>query len=267
MPSAEWMVDPDYLIPAEHLLSVSITAAEGRSVSSQQLPGSAGSLSVGWLGCLLDATGGRPLAFALPDGTRCTTVGMRVDVVGRLPLAGELVHGRGELLHMGPDFAVSRATVTAGDGVEIATAVLRFLLAPDVATIRVPEAALVPAKSWGSLPDLGAGLGVQRSSVSAERAELFVVPTPAFGNPYAIVHGGMHFALADLAMSAAVGAEYTLLDVALGFHRPIPIDGSPVRVVATVRQRGKRVVVAESVLVGHDGVELTTVRGTFGRVG
>jgi uncharacterized protein (TIGR00369 family) len=86
-----------------------------------------------------------------------------------------------------------------------------------------------------------------------------------------VVHGGLHTALVDAAMTAALGgiagaADMTLLSLDLTFHRPIPVGEWPVSVSASVLQHGRRSASVEACIGAPTGKALTTARGTFGRL-
>jgi uncharacterized protein (TIGR00369 family) len=115
-------------------------------------------------------------------------------------------------------------------------------------------------------------LGMSVESAADGRATLTFTPGERHANPFPVVHGGLHTALVDAAMTAALaglagGAEMTLLSLDLTYHRPIPVGDGPVTVTAAVLHRGRRSALAEAGVVAPNGKALTTARGTFGLLG
>jgi acyl-coenzyme A thioesterase PaaI-like protein len=87
-----------------------------------------------------------------------------------------------------------------------------------------------------------------------------------------MVHGGLHACLADGIMTAgartlrtgeALGHDPALLGLTVTYHRPIPIDGTPITKRGEVRRRAGRVIHAEAEVDSAAGKVLSTGRGIF----
>jgi uncharacterized protein (TIGR00369 family) len=276
------MTRVDHQMPAEELMGVRVVDAAPGTASGVQAAGDTVTLSLGWFGVLADAMGGRPVAFSLPPGHGLSTVSMHLDLVrppadaDRYALAGE-----GRLLELGRSWGLSALTITGARSRVLAVGTVRFLVYPMAdASEHFPANGSTTHTSGGTASEVGdasrpaAGdlitlLGMTVESAIDGQATLTLTPAAGHANPFPIVHGGLHTALIDAAITAALaslpgGPEMTLLSLDLTYHRPIPVDGVPVSVTATVLHRGRSSVLAEATISGPNGKALTTARGTFG---
>jgi uncharacterized protein (TIGR00369 family) len=116
------------------------------------------------------------------------------------------------------------------------------------------------------VPPMAATLGFELASFEEGRIEIVCTPDEFQYNPYGTVHGGLAAALLDTATGCAVhsrlpvGTGYATLSLSVDFLRPITIETGTVRCTGTVVSMGRRVAVAEGLLV--DGSERMLARGS-----
>lgn len=278
-PVTDWMAIPGYRAPAEHLLGVSVPEADTEHARVIQT-GVPRAFSLGWLGVLVDTAGGRWLPHRLGPGMRCPTVTMHLELV-RPHVAGRdsVLVADGRPLSHGDGWALGEIVVMGAGLLPLAVGNTRFVLAEsDPSAPDPPQLSGVVTGESGRADDLMTLLGVPEVEATGGRASLVFRPATVHTNPYGIVHGGLHVALVDLAMSSAIdtvidtamhdstpdGAGMELLGVDVAFHRPIPVD-DPVSVTATVMHRGRTAALAEATVYAGNGKPLTTARGNFGR--
>jgi uncharacterized protein (TIGR00369 family) len=264
----EWKTQVGFQMPAEELMGVRMLDAAPGSASGAQAGPDIPELTLGCVGVLADATGGRPVAFSLPPGQSISTVSMHLDLLHPLgPPAPDGLSSTGRLLQMSATWALSEFTITGAGGDALVVGNTRFVIYPEGA--EVPAAHRATGEPQPPATDLLDLLDMNLVRAADGAAEATFTPLLRHANPYWITHGGLHTALVDAVMSAAVASVspgMTLLTLDLSYHRPIPVDGVPVSVTASVAHRGRRVVLAEAVVAGPDGKSMTTARGTFGLV-
>src|SRR5581483_8186854 len=218
------MTSVDLQMPAEKLMGVRVVdAAPGSASGVQTFPGIA-TPSLGWFGVLADALGGRPVAFSLPGEVSLSTVSMHLDLV-RPPTAadGSVLAGEGRMIELGRSWGLSGLTVTGAGSRKLVVGTVRFLVYPMAASSggspanRTGEAAPDAVADDGSLLAL---LGMRVEDAGGGRARLRFTPGRHHANPFPVVHGGLHTALVDVAMAAALdgiagGSAMTLLSLDL----------------------------------------------------
>jgi uncharacterized protein (TIGR00369 family) len=264
-------------MPAEELMGVRVLDAGPGFASGVQAVTNSAALTLGWFGVLADTMGGRPVAFSLPPRHGLSTVSMHLDLV-RTPAAADLpeMAGAGRMLELGRSWGLCGLTVTGAGSRVLVVGSVRFLVYPMAsAAEHFPSDGAAAVSAPGPVVRNGNLLTILELSVESAgdgRARLTFTPGPRHTNPFPIVHGGLHTALVDAAMTTAMagvdgGAEMTLLSLDLTYHRPIPVGGSSVIVTAAVLNHGRRSALAEAGIVAPDGKALTTARGTFGLLG
>lgn len=177
------------------------------------------------------------------------------------------------------------------EGALLALGTGRFMIVdvPRQQRSAVPAAELdrsVIPPSW----DAALGLGDPVSQVGEHTQDSVstrsAAPNAATDNAASMVHGGVQVRALELAMHSTLGLksgpglksaagggsaldagrpypESVLSDVAVVFHRPVPIGDTGVQARSTVRRRGRRVAVAEASFVGSDHKLLCTAEGIF----
>lgn len=113
-------------------------------------------------------------------------------------------------------------------------------------------------------PPIASTLGFRLVEVGKGLAVFAVEPTEYLYNPIGSVHGGVYATLLDSAAGCAVhttlaeGVNYTSLDLAVKFLRPMSPDGGEVRAIGTVTHSGRRTALAEAKMVDAKGRLLAT---------
>ncbi|MGW8955973.1 PaaI family thioesterase [Streptomyces sp. NPDC055709] len=108
-------------------------------------------------------------------------------------------------------------------------------------------------------PPISATLGYALEKTDYGRVVYSLVPGPEHYNPYGSVHGGVYATLLDAAAGGAVqstlkeGYEYTTLDLAVKFLRPMTLETGKVQAVGTVIHRGRRTALAQAELQDEAG--------------
>ncbi len=262
----DWIARPDRPMPAEELMGVRVVHAEPGTVEGTQTALDPDTVSLGWFGVLADTMSGRGVACALPPGMSLSTVTMHQELVA-LPSVDDCaaVTASGRVVSMDEGWALGRFTVRGAGDRPLVVGTARFMLHPEARdTVAGPA---YPVSLDYRHRDLAFRLGLEVEHVGDGRAELSWTPRPRHANPYPIVHGGLHAALADAALSRAVGDPgLTLLTLDLSFHRPIPIDGAAVTVEGRTLHGGRRTALAEGAVRAASGKPLTSARGSFGRL-
>jgi uncharacterized protein (TIGR00369 family) len=268
-PVTDWLSEPGLPMPAERLMGVRVLeAVAGRASGSQDFL-DPGTVSLGWFGVLADTMSGRPVACSMAPGQSLSTVSMHLDLV-RAPTPADCagVAGAGRLIELSRSWALSEVTVTGAGSRRLVLGSVRFMVH---ASQHSPELPLTNgAGHLDRSPDLRTRLGLQVEHAADGRAGLSFMPTEQHTNPYPMVHGGLHAALVDAALTAAVGSTpsgdaLSLLTLDLNYHRPIRVGPDRVRIEALVLQQGRRTAVAEATVRNAEGKALTSARGGFGR--
>jgi uncharacterized protein (TIGR00369 family) len=116
------------------------------------------------------------------------------------------------------------------------------------------------------VPPMAATLGFELASFEDGRVEIVCTPDEFQYNPYGTIHGGLAATLLDTATGCAVhtrlpaGTGYATLSLSVDFLRPITTETGTVRCTGSVVSMGKRVAVAEGILV--DSSERMLARGS-----
>src|SRR3954469_19736184 len=114
---------------------------------------------------------------------------------------------------------------------------------------------------------LGALLGIEIVRAEADGAEASLQADDRHLNPHGTVHGGAIATLVDSAMGAAVAREDTgdaapvTIEMKVTYLEPAP--PGLLRATATVRRRGKRIIIAEVDVTAEDGEAVAHGIGTF----
>jgi uncharacterized protein (TIGR00369 family) len=225
-------------------------------------------LSIGWLGVLADEAAGRPLILNIPPGTHCPSQSLHFDLVQpSADMSDRLLTARGTIVRVGDNVSLTRFVIEGAAGTPLVVGTMRNALLPngfDPATMLTPEAE--PVGAAGDRSNLQSLLGTVLREQGAGHVRLEWTPRPQFGNPVGSVHGGVHVALADVALTAAVTTErpnWVLLGLDVSYHRPILLNGGRVSIEAAALHGGRKSVVAEATVRAHSGKALTTARATF----
>jgi uncharacterized protein (TIGR00369 family) len=270
----------DVRSPACGLFGVHELRCDGTGSTFVQRGVPVGLWSLGWLGVVADEAAGRPLIRYIPQGTLCPNISLHLDLVQ--PPAGtdgSKFTARGKVARVGDRVTLTEFVIDGETGTPLVVGSMRNVRLPTayVPTADVPTALLSdgadpdPSATAAGLPDLGSLLGaeVEMRDV-AGRAVLSWAPETIHANPVGSVHGGVHVALADVALSAAVTGkvdqgDWTMIGVDMAYHRSIRLDGGPVSVTAAVLHAGRTSAVAECAIREADSRLLTTARATFVR--
>jgi uncharacterized protein (TIGR00369 family) len=131
---------------------------------------------------------------------------------------------------------------------------------------RLPGLEMLEAVRDGQLPapPIAATLGFELDLVEEGRAVFSMEPAEHHYNPLGSVHGGVFATLLDSAAGCAVhstlpaGVGYTSIDLNVKFVRGITADTGRVTCEGRVRNRGRRLALAEAALVDDRGRLLAT---------
>lgn len=223
--------------------------------------------SLGWLGTLADVVTGRAIMALTPGNVYCQTVSLRLDVGDRPPVLGERLIATGEVIGATESFALCQARIQGEDGRTVALGTARFALTEvdggDGREVGAPRSGSVATSD-----DLRHLLQMEVLESEPGRVAFGASPSEGLGNQNGVVHGGVHTGYADVLLTQAVASASSadspcLLDLTLTYHRPIPIDGTSLRMEAAVDRLGRRVAVASGTILSPAGTVLTSVSGTF----
>lgn len=115
-------------------------------------------------------------------------------------------------------------------------------------------------------PPYPALLGMRVTAVGDGTATFEMPVTQSLYNPNGVTHGGALSSLLDSAMGLAVistlgpGENFTTVDLAVNFIRPVTTESGTLRSIGTVVHRGRQTVVAEATCT--DGAGQLVARGT-----
>lgn len=263
---------PDTLVlsarhPADELSSCRLHSRSPEGATSLMiLPGDMRP-SLGHLGMLADISTAQAVAVGLQPGSGIRTLGLQLHLAQNLK-PGELIHGSGEQLSFDDISGLSRSTMTADNGMASAIATGRFIVvqeqyaAPGSSTLE-PLSTVPTPSCWDD------AYGIQEREVSDGRALLTAVPDNIVRNHGPMMHGGMQVRALELAMSAAAGPPagppgFTLTDINITFHRPVPVDGdTPIFMRGEVQRRGRRTVIVTATLETPEGRLLSSSEGVY----
>lgn len=284
--------------PAEELTGCRLQAGDAASpIVHMPLPHEAAP-SLSHLAVAVDIAAGQAAARCLPGPhTALRTLALNLQL-GAALTPGTWVAAHGHVrAHQGQSILTS-CEVFDADGALLGLGTGRFMIvdvprqpAPTVAPAQL-DASVIPP-SWDAA--LGLGVPVLREAAGTQGSVTTqsAAPSPATDNAASMVHGGVQIRALELAMRSALSsnraaspnaaqgpdpapgvdgassvrglAQGTVLsDVAVVFHRPVPIGSDAgVEARSSVRRRGRRVAVAEASLVGPDHKLLCTAEGIF----
>lgn len=125
------------------------------------------------------------------------------------------------------------------------------------------DVSAVPA-SWDAALGLGADVTDSLDGLQVRTA----APQASTDNGASMVHGGVQMRALELAMRSALGIGPTgqpmLSDVAMVFHRPVPLGAETgIELHSGVRRQGRRAAVAHAGYVGPGQRLLSTAEGIF----
>ncbi|WP_166462623.1 PaaI family thioesterase [Amycolatopsis acidicola] len=251
------------LSPAESLFGIRVTGgAPGRITGSCDLPGpevTAAATPLGYVGALLDLSAGRSVRTTLDPGYGCRTASLRIDAAGEFPGPGQTVEARAETLETYNGTVLAGARLSTTDGRVIARCTGRFAV--------VAEQPQNPGTPVTSPETVLAGLLGQVAGAGDPR-EIRLELTPEVANQYGIMHGGVQAFLSGAVLrnliTAEGGADLTVLDLTVRYHRPVVVAGPPIALSSVVERRGRRLAVAGTTVVDAAGKPLFTARATFG---
>jgi uncharacterized protein (TIGR00369 family) len=110
-------------------------------------------------------------------------------------------------------------------------------------------------------------LDIDVIGTEADTAEVELVADERHLNPHGTVHGGAIATLVDTAMGAAVRREDTDDDAPVTIEMKVTYleSAAPgrLRASASVRRRGKRIIIAEADVTAEDGTAVAHGIGTF----
>ncbi len=194
--------------------------------------------AAGALGVLLDDLLGQAVIVHRPDGCWAVTTELAIDVCGPLPADGGLLEAEAQLVSRDDAGGLSRGTVRAADGTEVAVGTTWSHFVPGV-----PEAVFhgvygpPPSdRSAGSLAELVGVVG----QVLPGRPELL--------NPRGFVHGGVLACAAEMTARRAVSGLATA-SLRVAYVRPAV---APVVLTPTVRHGGRSLAVVDVEARGAD---------------
>lgn len=214
----------------------------------------------GWWGPLIDLALGRAAMGEAEDDQTCVTLNLRIDLTGELPTASEDVLALGVLVSGDAKLPVTECEVRSSGGATIAHAVGRFMLVPGEKPAPLPAPMERPGAD---------GLADLLGSTWPHPSDPFVMtvqPREAMGNPAGVVHGGVQAALLSLGMEVAAESDCVrprLLDLAVGYRRPVMVSASELHVRSYVERRGRSISLLRSDLTEGSGPVLATALGTF----
>lgn len=222
--------------------------------------------SLGHLGMLADIATGQALMGGIRAGQGIRTVGLHLHLAGTLK-SGTFIRGWGEQVFFNGNNGLSRGTLYSPDGAISAIATGRFMVVEDhhspYDSRTEPLTTVVVPREWDT------AFGIQTQHTSQGQAVLVVVPKERTRNRAPIMHGGLQVRALELAMRAAGGfaadtISNRLSDIAVTFHRPVPIDGhTTILATGAVQPRGRRIVIVTGALESEDGRVLARAQGSF----
>lgn len=251
--------------------------ATDQATAHMPLPGDVAP-SLSHVAVAIDAAAGQAAASNLTEGgTAIRTLSLNAQLTGPLTAGSWLrVVGRTQALQGRSIVASAEAFDAAGDLVALGTC--RFIMVdhPRSTSSGGSSTALdrsVVPNSW----DAALGLGDAGPARGADSADGLTVrsaaPQASTDNAASMVHGGVLVRALELGMHSALGVEdadpdAVLNDVAVVYHRPVPLGGGHgVQARSSLRRTGRRVSVATASLVGPGQRLLTTGEGIFGSLG
>lgn len=260
--------------PAEELTGCRLQAGDtGAPIVHMPLPhGVAPSLS--HLAVAVDIAAGQAASLRLPGPhTALRTLALNLQLGADLT-PGTWVAAHGHIrAHQGQSILTS-CEVFDAEGALLALGTGRFMI---VDVPRQPPSTVPPAEldrsgiptSWDAALGLGDPVPQEADDTPGLVTTRSAAPSAATDNAASMVHGGVQVRALELAMQSALGLDSpaqaeVLSDVAVVFHRPVPIrTGTGVEARSSVRRRGRRVAVTEASLVGADQKLLCTAEGIF----
>lgn len=142
---------------------------------------------------------------------------------------------------------------------------LRERLGPDAAGLALVRALQDPATLIG----MARTLDMEVEAVEEGRVTLLSHPCPHLENTNGVAQGGYAASLLDMACGYAIitrlpaGKTCTTLELKVAYHRPVRLDGGPVRATGVVVSAGRRAAFAEARLTDAAGKLLSSASSTF----
>lgn len=260
--------------PAEELTGCRLAIGDAEPVGVHMpLPQDAAA-SLSHLAVAIDVAAGQAAARQLPGPeTALRTLSLNLQL-GAPPAAGTWVSAHGRLRSQKGRSLLTSCEILDASGDLVALGTGRFIIV-DVPRRGLPTPAPVPLDRSALPPAWDDALGLgdpQQQTEDPAQTPITVrsaAPSAATDNGAGMVHGGVQVRALELAMRSALEAgspprALSLSDVAVVFHRPVPLDsGAGVQTRSSVRRTGRRVSVAEASLMDADQRLLTTAEGIF----
>jgi acyl-coenzyme A thioesterase PaaI-like protein len=181
-------------------VSGTVDAAVGSMRTGPWVLGPDGTPCQGTLGVIADVVWGGSAVARAPVGLWGVSTEMTINFAAALPADGSVLWGEGGVVHYDEHAALAVGTVKTGDGRIIAAGTQRTRFAPADPAIRPLPAAAVEGRATARFDELiGFELGGEGRPAS-------LAATDAVSNPGGHVHGGIIFAISEIAAARAVAA-------------------------------------------------------------
>lgn len=256
-------------VPARATAGITaLSAVHGRTVEELKvlpaLVDERGALAPGVLGILADSGLGHAVATTLDEGVFLATTYLHLVLLGRLRPEDDRyvidstldvpaeVAARGEIRRE-DGTCVARASLGS---VRLGAPPLQVLRAVDVTPVPAPRERAVPIDDFLCLDVVEHPSGAATAHWQADSS---------LANSAGGVHGGVGFLVGTRVLDVIAGwanPDADLTDVRAVFVRPIPADGSCVRVSIDTQHRGRRLHVAQAVLHDQGGRPAVIVDAT-----
>jgi uncharacterized protein (TIGR00369 family) len=216
----------------------------------------------GTLGVIADVVWGGAAVACAPAGLWGVSTEMTISFGAPLPADGSLLWGQGGVVHHDEHAALATGSVRTRDGRIVAAGTQRTRFAPADPAIRPLPAAAVEGRATARFDEL---IGFD---VGGEGRPASLAATAAVSNPGGHVHGGIIFAISELAggrAAAAVSPGLTTSSVTTIYMRRAQL-GERIACKTEVAYRGRTAATAVVRCVRPDGKLCALSTVNFGPV-
>lgn len=216
----------------------------------------------GSLAVLMDDVLGQPIVAARPDGYWPVSTELSIDLTGRLPCDGTVLHGESSLVAGGLGGGLSQSLIVDDGGRTVATGTSRgryLPIRPGTAASPPGAADAAETGTMAAAPDSTMSL-LGASIVDLDENAAIVIPgDPVFANPLGNVHGGILLCASEMAASLALrsaGHPLETASIRVTYLRPVPAAGEVI-FSTEVLYRGRTLGVAQVISRGESGKPCT----------